>query len=105
LCQHYLGAALDYVGHIEQDDAVWLSVARQRPLLIDSPATKSARNLERIARRLLSLASARESENPVAPLAPAAPTLYDVLLTHPAAGDEELRKAYKRQREIFQPQS
>lgn len=105
LCQRYLGAALDYVGHIEQDDAVWLSVARQRPLLIDSPATKSARNLERIARRLLSLASARESENPVAPLAPAAPTLYDVLLTHPAAGDEELRKAYKRQREIFQPQS
>src|SRR5690606_9611467 len=79
LCQRYLGAALDYVGHVEQDDAVWLSIARQRPLLIDSPATKAARNLERIARRLLSLASARESENPVAPLAPAAPTLYDIL--------------------------
>jgi flagellar biosynthesis protein FlhG len=29
------------------------------------------------------------------------PTLYDMLMTHPAAGDEELRKAYKRQREIF----
>ena len=107
LCRRYLGATLDYVGHIEQDDAVWASVARQRPLLIDSPATKSARNLERIARRVLALASARESENPVAPsvLAAAAPTLYDILLTHPAAGDEELRKAYKRQREIFQPQS
>jgi flagellar biosynthesis protein FlhG len=25
-----------------------------------------------------------------------------MLMTHPAAGDEELRKAYKRQREIFQ---
>lgn len=107
LCRRYLGATLDYVGHIEQDDAVWSSVARQRPLLIDSPATKSARNLERIARRVLALASARESENPAAPslLAAAAPTLYDILLTHPAAGDEELRKAYKRQREIFQPQS
>jgi flagellar biosynthesis protein FlhG len=107
LCRRYLGASLDYVGHIEQDDAVWASVARQRPLLIDSPATKSARNLERIARRVLALASSRDSENPVGPslLATAAPTLYDILLTHPAAGDEELRKAYKRQREIFQPKS
>src|SRR5688572_24016307 len=41
LCQRYLGTALDYVGHVEQDDAVWLSVTRQRPLLIDSPTTKS----------------------------------------------------------------
>jgi flagellar biosynthesis protein FlhG len=107
LSRRYLGATLDYVGHIEQDDAVWSSVARQRPLLIDSPATKSARNLERIARRVLALASSRESETPVAPnvLSAAAPTLYDILLTHPAAGDEELRKAYKRQREIFAPQS
>jgi flagellar biosynthesis protein FlhG len=107
LSRRYLGAALDYVGHVEQDDAVWLSVARQRPLLIDGPATKSARNLERIARRVLGLASARETETPLTPgtLSAAAPTLYDILLTHPAAGDEELRKAYKRQREIFQPQS
>jgi flagellar biosynthesis protein FlhG len=73
--------------------------------LIDSPATKSARNLERIARRVLGLASVRDSENPAAPLSALPPTLYDILLTHPAAGDEELRKAYKRQREIFQPQS
>lgn len=103
LSRRYLGVALDYVGHIEQDDAVWLSVARQRPLLVDNPATKSARNLERIARRVLGLASARSAEGsrPPAPLRPEEPTLYDVLLTHPAAGDEELRKAYKRQREIF----
>jgi len=104
LSQRYLGAALDYVGHVEQDDAVWLSVARRRPLLIDSPATKSARNLERIARRVLALASARESEPSHVPsaLRRAEPTLYDILMTHPAAGDEELRKAYKRQRDIFQ---
>ncbi len=103
LCQRYLGTALDYVGHVEQDDAVWLSVTRQRPLLIDSPTTKSARNLERIARRILALASAREQESAGAPgRRPAAePNLYDMLMTHPAAGDEELRKAYKRQREIF----
>jgi len=102
LCLRYLGAPLDYVGHVEQDDAVWLSVARQRPLLIDSPATKSARNLERIARRVLALASARDSESASAATSAAEATLYDMLMTHPAAGDEELRKAYKRQREIFQ---
>jgi flagellar biosynthesis protein FlhG len=107
LCVRYLGAPLDYVGHVEQDDAVWLSVARQRPLLIDSPATKSARNLERIARRVLALASARETESAAAAHTPSVgePTLYDMLMTHPAAGDEELRKAYKRQREIFLPGS
>jgi flagellar biosynthesis protein FlhG len=104
LCRRHLGVALDYVGHVEQDDAVWLSIARQRPLLIDSPATKSARNLERIARRVLALAGAREAEQPSSAPGPSAaePTLYDILWTHPAAGDDELRKAYKRQREIFQ---
>jgi flagellar biosynthesis protein FlhG len=29
------------------------------------------------------------------------PTLYDILLTHRAATDEDLRRAYKRQREIY----
>ncbi|MEY4550666.1 MAG: hypothetical protein RL685_6861 [Pseudomonadota bacterium] len=104
LSARYLGITLDYVGHVEQDDAVWLSMNRQRPLLIDNPATKSARNLERLARRVLGLASALQAEMlaPPASLRAADPTLYDMLMTHPAAGDEELRKAYKRQREIFQ---
>jgi flagellar biosynthesis protein FlhG len=103
----YLGVRLDYLGHVEQDDAVWLSVVRRRPLLIDSPASKSARNMERIARRLLALASARaeqRSEQPV-PIVPDEPNLYDVLWTHRGASDEELRRAYKRQREIYQPGS
>jgi flagellar biosynthesis protein FlhG len=105
LSSRYLGITLDYVGHVEQDDAVWLSMNRQRPLLIDNPATKSARNLERLARRVLGLASALHAEaasnTPASPRV-TDPTLYDILMTHPAAGDEELRKAYKRQREIFQ---
>jgi flagellar biosynthesis protein FlhG len=103
----YLGVKLDYVGHVEQDDAVWLSVVRRRPLLIDSPASKSARNQERIARRLLALASARSEQRPEKPLplVPHEPNLYDVLWTHRGASDEELRRAYKRQREIYQPLS
>ena len=103
----YLGVKLDYIGQIEQDDAVWLSVVRRRPLLIDSPTSKSARNVERIARRLLALASARAEARPERPPAiiPDEPNLYDVLWTHRGATDEELRRAYKRQREIYQPGS
>jgi flagellar biosynthesis protein FlhG len=106
MAHKYLGIQYDPVGYIEQDDAVWLSVVRNRPLLIDSPTSKSARNLERIARRLVALTHAtteRPSEPPS--LAQPEPTLYDVLFTHRGASDEELRRAYRRQREIYQPGS
>lgn len=103
----YLGIGFDYVGHVEQDDAVWLSVVRRKPLLIDSPTSKSARNIERIARRVLALATSRDQGHPEEkrPIVPQDPNLYEVLGTHRGATDEELRRAYKRQREIFQSDS
>ncbi len=107
MSRRYLGVEFDYVGHIEQEDSVWLSVVRRRPLLIDSPTSKSARNIERIARRILALATTREQTKvatPV-PIVPAEPNLYEVLWTHRGASDEELRRAYKRQREIYQKDS
>ncbi len=103
----YLGVHYDYVGHIEQDDSVYLSVLRRRPLLIDSPTSKSARNIERIARRISAIVTAREhvrSTDPIA-LHDAEPSLYDVLWTHRGATDEEVRRAYKRQKELYQPGS
>jgi flagellar biosynthesis protein FlhG len=105
--RRYLGIDLDYVGHIEQDDSIWLSVVRRRPVLIDSPTSKSARNLERIARRVLALATTREQARPVDPLpiVPAEPNLYELLWIHPGATDEEVRRAYKRQREHYRPGS
>jgi flagellar biosynthesis protein FlhG len=107
LSLRYLGVRFDYLGSIEHDDAVWLSVVHRRPVLIDGPTSKSARNLERIARRVLALATARGQERAEAPMAviPSEPNLYEVLWTHPGASDEELRRAYKRQREIYQPAS
>jgi len=107
MARRYLGVALDYAGHVEQDDAVWLGVVRGRPLLVDSPTSKSARNIERIARRMLALVANREQGQKTAPISliPAEPSLYDVLLTHRSATDEELRRAYKRQRDIYQPGS
>jgi flagellar biosynthesis protein FlhG len=107
MAARYLGVNFDYVGHIEQDDAVWLSVVHRRPLLIDSPTSKSARNLERIARRVLALSTTREQQQNVRALSlvPGDPNLYDVLWTHQSASDEDLRRAYKRQRELYQPGS
>ena len=107
MAERYLGVNFDYVGHIEQDDAVWLSVVHRRPLLIDSPTSKSARNVERIARRVLALTTTREQQPEVRPLSivPGDPNLYDVLWTHQSASDEDLRRAYKRQRELYQPGS
>lgn len=100
----YLGVTFDPVGHVEQDDAVWLSVVRRRPLLIDSPTSKSARNLERVARRVLAIAGTRDQARTTTPMpvVPVEPSLYDVLGTHRGATDEEVRRAAKRQREVYQ---
>jgi flagellar biosynthesis protein FlhG len=110
VAERFLGMPIDYLGHIEHDDAVWLTVRRRQPLLIDSPTSKSARNLERVARRILALLAAQGSR-PADLLAAAAAaqarankgptTLYEVLILSRTATDDEIRRAYKRQREIF----
>jgi flagellar biosynthesis protein FlhG len=104
LAQRYLGIQVDDLGHIEHDEAIWLSVVRRRPLLIDNPTSKNARNMERIARRVVAVATSRDMmQRAPVNLAPEQErSLYDVLWTHRGAGDEELRRAYKRQREVFQ---
>ena len=99
--RHY-GIALDELGHIEHDDTVWLTVRRNKPLLADSPASKSARNVERIARRVLALATTRMPEHALSlPVPTGDPTLYAVLGVTRSASDEEIRRAYKKQREIY----
>jgi flagellar biosynthesis protein FlhG len=107
MAERYLGLDLEYVGHVEQDDQAWLTARRRRPLLVDSPTAKSARNLERIARRVVAIASTmdqRVSEPPPAPR-DRRNTLYDVLGIGRGASDEDVRRAYKRQRELFGPAS
>ncbi|HEV3193471.1 MAG TPA: helix-turn-helix domain-containing protein [Polyangiaceae bacterium] len=99
--RHY-GVVLDELGHIEHDDTVWLTVRRNKPLLIDSPACKSARNVERIARRVLALTLGKTPDRAALPSAPVGePTLYAVLGVTRSASDDEIRRAYKRQREIY----
>lgn len=111
----FLGVDIDYIGHIEYDDAAWLSVRKRVPLLIESPTSKSARNIERIARRVLALIMAedahRESKQPPARdvprdfqeeyRRPGPKNLYETLGIARTAADDEIRRAYKRQREVF----
>lgn len=100
----YLGIYAEDLGHVEQDDAISLSVVRRRPLLLDNPSSKSGRNIERIARRMVAVLTSRAARGPrpTTSLKGDPPSLYDVLWTQPSASDEELRRAYKRQRELFQ---
>jgi flagellar biosynthesis protein FlhG len=100
--RHY-GVALDELGHIEHDDTVWLTVRRNKPLLVDSPTSKSARNMERIARRVVALATAKnvKTTEPLPPMPTEEPTLYAVLGLTRSASDEEIRRAYKLQRQVY----
>lgn len=106
IAERYLGISLDYIGHIDYDDAVWLTVRRRRPLLIDSPTSKSARNIERIARRLLAFVSRelRPGEREILDVQ-RQPTLYDTLGVTRGATDEEIRRASRKQRELFGAES
>jgi flagellar biosynthesis protein FlhG len=109
--ERYFGVPLDYLGHVEHDDAVWLTVRRRQPLLIDSPTSRSARNIERVARRILAILAAPrprplEARSVVETAwSPSPRTLYDVLGVARGATDDEIRRAYKRQCETFQPSS
>lgn len=104
LAQRHYGVALEELGHIEHDDTVWLGMRRKRPLLVDSPTCKAARNLERIGRRVVALLTTKANEGKTA-LSDAppqnAPTLYEVLGVPRTASDEEVRRAYKSQREVY----
>ena len=99
-----LGLAVDYLGHLESDDAVWLAVRKRRPLVVEHPEAKITRNLERIVRRLLALESEKQPPREP-PRSTEEQTLYEVLELDPGASDEEIRRAYRLSREMYGPDS
>jgi len=105
LAERHYGVRLDELGHIEHDDTAWLTVRRNKPLLVDSPASKAARNVERIARRVVALAIARPERPEPIPLPTGAPTHYAALGITRSANDEEIRRSYKRVKEMYAPGS
>lgn len=92
-----LGLAVDDLGHLEADDAVWLAVRKRRPLLVEHATSRVAKGVERVTRRLLAL----EQDPPPGAPPPVAPTHYEILEIDPAATDEEIRRAHRRLRERY----
>ena len=92
-----LGHSLEYLGHVESDETVWLAARRRRSLIAEYPDGKAAKNIERLGRRLLSLDGERERDRPVAgPLRlEEEQTYYEMLETEPGVSDEEIRRAYR----------
>jgi flagellar biosynthesis protein FlhG len=95
IARRFLGVSIDYLGHVEHDDAVWLSVRKRAPLLIESPTSKAARNIERVARRILALLAAQDTKPPRHAVdaewrAPMPMTLYEVLGVSRTAADDEI---------------
>jgi flagellar biosynthesis protein FlhG len=96
-----LGLAIDDLGHLEADDAVWLAVRKRRPLLVEHPESRVAKGIERVTRRLLAMEQERPASSGGSGRAPSEPTHYEVLDIDPAATDEEIRRAHRRTREIY----
>lgn len=99
-----LGIAIDPLGSIEHDDAVWLANRHHKPLLVANPSAKSGRGLERVARRILALLPHRSRELEAPGAIPASPNHYERLMIPRGASEEEVRRAHKRQREVWAEQ-
>lgn len=93
-----LGIGIEYLGHIEYDDTVWSCVRSRRLLLIESPGTKASKNVEKVARRLLALQTGKR-KLPVRTVPPE--SHHDLLEVDRGATDEEVRRAFKRARDIY----
>lgn len=93
-----LGITLEYLGHVEYDDTVWTCVRSRKLLLVESPGTKAAKNIEKIARRLLAVESGKR-RTPARTVPPE--SHHDLLDVERGATEEEVRRAYKRAREIY----
>ena len=51
----FFGLEMDYLGGIPYDDAAWRAVRRRRPLLLDTPDSEAAKQLQVVASRLAAL--------------------------------------------------
>jgi flagellar biosynthesis protein FlhG len=73
-------------------------VRNRRPLLLEVPGARSSRKIEKIARRLLMIDSGKAQ---LPPYVMPSDALHDLLEVERGASDEDVRRAYKRCREIY----
>ncbi len=98
-----LGLSIDYLGHLESDDAVWLAVRKRRPLIVEHPDSKIAKDIEKIARKLLGTDESKGQADPARSFDKL--NHYEVLEIDPSASDEEIRRAYRRAKETYASES
>ena len=91
-----LGVPLQYLGHLEYDEAVWVSTRRRRPLLVEHPESRIAKGFEKVTRGLLAV---REPslDGDVLP----SDSHYDLLEVAPTASFEDIRRANRRIRDVY----
>ncbi len=90
------GVLMTYLGQVEYDDAVWVSLRRRRPLLVEHPESRASKCVEKLARRLLAM----ESDTARVPALPG-DSLYDLLEVEPTASEESIRRANRRVGQIY----
>ncbi|MEY4576720.1 MAG: hypothetical protein RL701_1423, partial [Pseudomonadota bacterium] len=94
-----LGLTIEYMGHIDNDDTVWTCVRNRRPLLLEVPGAKSSKKLEKIARRVLAMEGQTQRREPARGVP--SDSHHDMLEVERGATDEEIRRAYKRCRDLY----
>jgi flagellar biosynthesis protein FlhG len=98
-----LGLPIQYLGHLEYDEAVWASTRRRRPLLVEHPEARIARNIEKVTRSLLAVPRTLESGASLEVLP--SESHYDLLEVAPTASFEDIRRANRRIRDIYGTES
>ncbi len=53
VCERYFGMDVEYMGYLPYDNAVWQSIRRRVPFLVDAPNSTAVTHLEAILRNLL----------------------------------------------------
>ncbi|MDB4972663.1 MAG: Flagellar synthesis regulator FleN [Myxococcaceae bacterium] len=94
-----LGVSLHYLGYIDYDDNVWACVREQTPLLVKAPGTKASKSLEKLARRLLALDTAKGAARALRTVPKG--SHHDLLEIDRGATDEEIRRANRRMRDVY----
>jgi len=91
-----LGVPVQYLGHLEYDEAVWVSTRRRRPLLVEHPESRIAKCFERLA-RAVSNYQKPALDGDVLP----SDSHYDLLEVAPTASFEDIRRANRRVRDVY----
>jgi flagellar biosynthesis protein FlhG len=93
-----LGIDFDYIGYIDFDDTVWTCTRARKPLLVKSPSTKASKHIEKLARRLIAIETGKGART-LRTVPPG--THHDLLEVDRGATDEEIRRAYRRVRDVY----